>query len=437
MIVSTTLLATTVLLMAPRTSVASNMDLFGYGVRGMAMGGAVGASAAGHEAVYYNPSRLAFDTDRTFNLGFQHAALGLEVNGEAWETLNAPALSIGFGIPLPFGAPLQDRFTLGLAFVLPQTSILVADTKQPGELTYVLMENRAQTVSIQAALGIRITDALAIGVGMIALAELDGGIDVGPNAEGNLGSSARTELQARYSAVLGVTARPFRHTDVALTFRQVSRADYQLPIDVELGDSFPIPVPTLDIAGTAQYDPQQVTFAIATRVIPHISLDVAATWKQWSRFENPIRYTAVPENYPEQPDPGFRDRVTLRLGVEVPLELGAWALSPRAGFMYEPSPVPEQTGLHNYLDSDRVVPSIEVGLARGPFQVGAAGQVHLLADREHTKSACVDDPRAGAIVALEDGAQVPTTYPRPNPGCPGVSHGGTILVFGVEAGVRF
>lgn len=423
---------------APAALLASPVDLFGYGARAIGAGGAITASATGHEAVYYNPAALAFDEQLTFAIGYQRAGLSLEVNGEPWQALDAPGLDIGFGIPLPFGGVMEDRLTLGLAFVVPQTSILIADTKRPGELTYVLLENRAQTVSIQAALGIRIVDWLSIGWGVLALAELEGAIEVAPNATGRLGSQARDELFARYSQVASLQVLPHERLNVALVWRQESRADYTLPIEVDLGDQFPLPIPTLDIQGTAQFDPQQVTLGLSAAPHAQIELHTSLTWKDWSRFPTPIRYTAVPENYPQQPRPAFHDTFVPRIGIEAFFDPHEQVrLTARGGFAWEPSPVPEQTGIDNYLDSSRSIPSLGFGVAWRWFTFDAATQLQLLSERTHTKDQCVDDGRGNLIVPLEDGATIATTYPRGNPGCPGVTHGGHIFVFNTALGVRF
>ncbi len=425
-------------LAAPALAHASAIDLFGYGARGMAMGGAVAASVAGHAAVYYNPARLAFDDQLSFAVGYQRAAISLEAQGEDWPALDAPALSIGFGIPIPFGGVMEDRLTLGLGFVLPQTSILIADTKRPGDLTWVLAENRAQTVSIQGALGVRITDWLSVGWGMVALAELQGAITVEPNEAGNLGSQAGDELVTDYASIVGLAARPHERLWLGLVWRQASTADYALPIEVDLGDAFPLPVPTLEIGGTAQYDPQQVTFAASFAAHERVSVDVAGTWKDWSAFPNPIQYTAVPDAYPEQPEPGFSDTVVLRVGTEASLPVGEVTVLPRAGFVYEPTPVPEQRGLHNYLDADRVIPSLGVGATWGPLSLDVAGQVHIYEPRRHAKDACVQTDSGVWITPLPDGAGIAPTYPDGNPGCPdGVRHAGHMTLLAVELGVRF
>ena len=116
----------------PTTGHASPVDLFGYGTRGLALGGAIATSARGHAAAYYNPAALALAKAPSFSIGYQMAAFSLEteihaVEGAQQFTDRTPALVFGFGIPLPFGGLLQDRLSLGFGFVLPQGAILLAD----------------------------------------------------------------------------------------------------------------------------------------------------------------------------------------------------------------------------------------------------------------------------------------------------------------------
>ena len=285
---------------------------------------------------------------------------------------------------------------------------------------------------------LRIFDQLSIGWSLLALAELDGAIDVAPNDAGQLGSQARDQLVTDYSNAVGVTIRPLpERLGFGAVWREESIANYALPISVDLGDSFPIPVPVLDISGTAQYDPAQISGSAWGRPVPWLHLEAGFTHKRWSRFVNPIVYTAVPDEFPEQPKPGFSDTVVWRIGVEGILAHREWDLRPRAGFSFEPSPSPEQTGLHNYLDNDRAIPSLGFGFRRGVLTVDAAWQIHLLSNRSHTKAGCVENDEGGLDIPAEEGMRVPPTYPGTNPGCPDVNHGGTIQLVNVQLGVAF
>jgi long-chain fatty acid transport protein len=423
-----TLLVLSILVATASRVAASPVDLFGFGARGQGMSGAVQATAAGFESVYYNPAGLAFDLRPSFALGYQYGVLDLEVDGAPFPALDTPALNIGFGVPIPFGGALARRVSLGLGFTIPQTSILIADIERPGDPTFVLVENRAQTVSVQGALGIRLADGLALGIGALALAELAGDIRVAPNAAGRLGSKVRDELVADYALVAGLLVRPLgfdgcadndERLAVALTWRSESRATFSLPLNADLGEDFPIPIPEIDISGTAQFDPAEASIEVAGRPWPWLLLAAGLTWEGWSTFPQPIAYSAVPEGTLPLPSPAFEDTWAMRVGVEAELRLGDDVrLLPRLGFALEPSPVPEQTGFHNHLDSDRTISALGLGLRIGALRVDLAGQWQHLAERTSVKDP--DDPMVD---------------PETHPGVPSITSRGDLWLFSFEVGL--
>ena len=103
------------------------------------------------------------------------------------------------------------------------------------------------------------------------------------------------------------------------------------------------------------------------------------------------------------------------LGIEGYHHLGEdLVLRPRVGFAYQPTPIPDQTGFHNHLDSDRLIVSGGIGFHWHRLRLDLAGQLHDLAARTHTKAADTDPG---------------------HPGFPRISHTGHILFFAVELGV--
>ena len=414
---------------------ASVLDLFGYGVAGASMANTRHTTAEGHEAVYYNPANLVDATRPSFALGYQRADFWMRVNDERSDVLAAPSLVIGFGVPLPFGGWLQDRLALGMGFILPQTSILIADTPPPGELTWVLVGNRAQTVSIQAALAARLHPRLSIGAGFVALSELQGDIAIAPNAEGRLSSRVRDELVAAYSPVVGLRWRPLDALLVALVYRDASTAEYTLPITADLGDSFPVPVPLLDIRGTAQYDPRALTLELAWELGPLRTLAASASWRQWSAFPVPIVFTAPPTGYPAQPSPDFRDVVVLGLAAQGGWQQGASWHIPRAGVTWHPTPTPEQTGLHNHLDGHRLITGAGWGWRQGALRIETGLQWQWMLERSATKQ-CVTTADGRRVVDFGQGDAPTPPSNRSNPGCDGLRYSGHILYWGVELGVE-
>lgn len=407
---------------------ASVPDLFGYGARACALAGTVVSNPQGHAGVYYNPGALAFEERPTFSLGYQRANLSLDIDGHDVGARTASATLIGFDIPLPLGGFLARRLTIANGFVIPTNTVLTADIPRPGAPQFAIVENRAQTVTLQGALGVRITDWLGVGVGVLALSALQGAIDVAPNAEGRIGSQARDQLVASYAGVAGLSLRLPGGAAVGAVYRGESQARFTLPITASLGDSFPLPVPTLDITGVAQYDPRQVAVEVSgapfdgfSRLLAGLRVAAGFTWKQWSHFPIPIAYTAVPPDFPTQPAPDFHDAYEWRGALEWPLPAGPIVVSPRLGYQFAPTPVGEQTGLHNMLDSDRHLLGAGAGLRWDRLTLDLGVQWHHMVERAHTKDAALIEA-AGFEAAT-------------HPGTPSIRHRGEILGFQVELGV--
>lgn len=400
---------------------ASVPDLFGYGARGQALAGAIVSDPRDHAAVYYNPAALAFEARPGVAFGYQFASFDLRVDDAAQPTRDATATVIGFDLPLPLGGPLAERIAIGGGFVIPTNSVLVADIPRPGDPTFALVANRAQTVTLQAAIGVRPLDDLAIGVGFIALSALDGAIDVAPNAEGRIGSQARDQLVADYAPVFALAARLPAGLALGAVWRGESAARFELPITANLGERFPLPIPTLRIEGVAQYDPAQLTGEIGWRRAD-LRLAAGVSFKRWSAFEAPIAYTAVPAGFPPQPGPGYDDAFEYRGGVEWTPSTEALRFAARAGYQFAASPAPEQRGLHALLDSDRHLVALGGGVSWDRLRLDVAVQWHHLVERSHRK-----DPAAIAAAGYD---------PEDHPGMPSLSHRGEIVGFAVELGVE-
>jgi long-chain fatty acid transport protein len=373
------------LLSSPQRLEASPVDLWGFGAKGSAMGGAYATLARDHEAVYYNPAGLAFAEKPSVAFGFQYADLKLEINGAKRSVPNAPALTIGFGLPLNLGGVLAQRLSLGLGFVLPQTSVLLARTPIPQTPHFPLLEYRAQTISLQGCIAVRVTDWFSLGAGFLALSGLEGAVDAAPNATGVLSAEVEDALLASYSPIIGGLIKGPLGLSFATVFRGASAAKYHLPVTADLGDSFPIEIPLLDLYGTAQYDPEQWTFEFSWRQ-RNTSLSVATTFKRWSAFPNPIHYPAVPEGWPEQPTPGLQDQWLLRLGGEWNRELFGTAMAIRGGYVYEPSPVPDHQDFHNYVGNDRQIFSGGLGMSWRSFSLNLSAQWHHLMPETRSSS---------------------------------------------------
>ena len=406
---------------------ASPAELYGFGPRPQAMAGAGAAVARGFSATYANPALLALSRNRQLSLGYQAAKLSLEARGP-----NAPGdLSedgvagtfIGVVLPLPFGGVLEDRLTLGLGTYTPTQLIARARLLYPERTQFPLLTDRAQTLNFNLGLGVDLGHGLQVGAGFLALAELVGTVVVQTDTSGRVGTTVDDQLVATYAPIFGA-AYQFEDTQFGLTWRGALEGEFD--VIVEVRDLGSLVVPTLNISGIAQYDPMALQAEVSHR-LDQLTLVAGATWKRWSAFDGFQRPTVkCPSAQPdcaalEVQAINFHDVVVPRGGAMFGFDLSASARAElRAGYAFEPSPLPEQTGSMNVLDSHRHVAAVGYGIdlvePLPPISVDAFYQLQFLAPRSHDK-----DP----------------TVPADNPGAPSVESRGTVQNFGLIVGVKF
>jgi long-subunit fatty acid transport protein len=409
---------------------ASPEDVFGFGIRSMALGATGPASAEGYEATYGNPALLSLSRARQLSLGFVGAAFDLHAKTKlSYEPLHGSV--IGAVLPIPFGGVLRDRVAIGLGFFTPLDLVVRGRILYPDKPQFPLAD-RTQSVAVQAGIGVDLGHGIRLGGGFAALAALSGTVDVGTDASGRIGTVVEDTLVASYGPIVGASYDIRDTYRVGLTFRGELVGRFNVVINVkDLGD---LTVPPLNISGVAQYDPWQLALEFA-RVKDPFRFSAGATYKHWSAFpglaEATVRCpqfdpaTGLPFTDPcgaLAPDkPGYHDTVSIHGGVERSfLPAPGVRMSARGGAFFEPSPAPAQTAAANVYDNARVALSAGYGLRLGPplpgIDLDLVGQLQFLLPRDHDKAAGV---------------------PSSNAGSPSVTTSGLVAVFGASAGVRF
>ncbi len=390
---------------------ASPQNVVGFGARSIALGGTGTASSEGADAVYSNPSLLSASRATELQLGFQGAVFSLSAKG-----LGAPpsasaeryrATTIGAVLPLPFGGLLKDRVALGLGFVTPTDVVVRARILYPERVQFPLPD-RTQSVAVQGGFGLALGHGVRVGGGFAALAALRGTVLVQTDASGRVGTQVEDTLVASYAPSAGLSweSAGGRYR-LGAAFRGALVGRFNVVIRAEnLGS---LTIPPLNIAGVAQYDPWQLAFE-AARTQGAWRVALGATYAHWSSYPGPAEATVRCEDAPEPgldcaapkpPSPGYRNVVTPRIGVERRLDLASTArLALRAGYAFEPTPVPEQTGVRNTFDADRSVVSCGWGVHFERIPVGFDGfaQVHYVHEREHRKVVEDGAPATGNVV---------------------------------------
>lgn len=394
---------------------ASPEDLFGYGTRAPAMGAGGAATARGYEAAYANPALISLERDKRLTLGLVGATFDLHADGAGSpgrvSVLPARGLLIGADVPLPLGGALKDRVGAALAFYTPTDVIVRGRILYPETPQFPLLSDRAQSLAIRLGVGADLGHGLRLGLGFAALAEIAGSVIVATDASGRVGSRVEDQLIATYAPIGGLSyERTLEHGEsllrVGATVRGTLDARFAVTIDATKLSSLNIPV--FNIAGLAQYDPLEAALEAAW-IRRDFTVLLGVTYKHWSDYPGPLEPTILCPA--DEPDCGalqptripFGDTVVPRLGIEKPVPLSPWAvLRLRAGYFFEPSPVPSTLAASSafdaasrtlapvptrFFDADRHAITMGLGFAiERPLKLNIdwTAQAHVLAPRDVT-----------------------------------------------------
>jgi hypothetical protein len=336
---------------------------------------------------------------RTFSLGFQATAFDLSIKSPRpadvvgiAEQEAISGVTLGVQVRLPLRGALKDRIALGFGLYIPTKTLLSAEIPAPYTPQFSLIANRARSLSIQAGLAVEVAPWLRIGAGVRALAGLQGRIAVAPNELGRLGSEVEDELVARYAEIVGLQAIPHSRWSIGLVWRGALGGDYDLPVDSELGEDLPLQIPSIQIAGTAVADPGQLALHLGWKPLPGLRMETGVTWKHWKPYPLPIQNATAAS--PAQAPLLFQDTFVPRFGLETEHAANdSWSIQTRTGYAFEPTPVPEQTAEHTFLDGHRHIISLGLGIDyRAPEEshfgltMNFYGQLHLMQPRTFVKA---------------------------------------------------
>lgn len=427
----------------PSVARASPEDLFGYGAKSLAMGATGAASSDGFEAAYANPALLSRIRQRKLSLGFQGATFDLKATGPGLpgRISYAPAkgVTIGLGLPLPFGGVLRDRVAAALAFYTPTQILVRGRILFPETPQFTLLPDRAELLAAQAGVGVDLGYGLRAGAGFSAVAQIEGTVVAATDSTGRVGTNVQDQLIAVYAPILGLTydmpVGPPHAWRLGLTYRGALAARFSVSLDGTRLTSLAIPV--FNIAGLAQYDPAALALEAAYDRSPWL-LAAGATYKRWSDYPGPLEPTILCPTTDAtcgalKPAPtAYHDTVAVHLGADRAVVVTSSLIAHlRAGYFLEPSPLPDSLGASHaydprfktaiaiptrYFDATRHALTVGAGLDLSPFTLDIYGQLHLLEPRTMTLS-----PAPGGGPSTSSQASV----------------GGDVLVAGMLVGVKF
>lgn len=466
--------------MAPRTALAVTIggvvalttpaqanifDTFGAGARSQGMAGAVTALGGDHFSAFHNPAGLV-EAPAGIGLGitglFNRTAIRLKPRPTGYDpprygllrpradNEDAPGMS---GVLLGFALPLFiDDLVLGGAVLLPLDGFGHANTHYADEreqafgnqLQFELLGERMRTEVLSFGLGYRLLDWLSMGVGILVQPQTTTTTDVyTPNAAdpGNVDLNLKIEPSARWALTLGLVAEPVRWLRIGVAFQDemyfgVSGQNRVVIRGESEGD--PVIQPLNFVSG---YSPPRLAVSVAAVDLGGLKAALEGTWRGWSRYL---------DNHGAQTQ--FENTVEWKLGFE-------YAVSNRtrlrAGTAWVPTPVPTQSGRTNYVDNDRVVLSVGAGrdfeLSEHQFSVDLGVQLHGLLGAEVNKKKAANGQYPGCntdttdlcdeLTEADGGLFIDPAATQGlqtgNPGFPGYTHGGYLVVTSLDLTWKF
>jgi long-chain fatty acid transport protein len=430
---------------------ASPEDVFGLGPHSPALGGTGTASSFGWEATYTNPALLARVHRNAVTIGLTGGVFDLHADEPSLpgrvSALPSKGFVVGAEVPVPFGGVLRDRVATGFAFYTPSNSLVRGRILYPETPEYPLLADRVQSLTVRLGVGADLGCGLRAGAGFAALANLVGNIAVASTG-GAVSSRVDDRLIATYAPSFGLAwDLPFGRGDdgralwrVGAMWRGSLGARFGVNVDASKLSTLSLPV--FNIAGIAQYDPSELAFEVAHERAGW-TFAAGVTWKHWGAYPGVFEPTVqCPAGQTcsalTSPAIAFSDTLVPRAGVERSLALaGGAAVHLRAGFFYEPTPVPgslpaspaydlASQALVNvptrFFDASRYVVSFGGGVDMAelaPFTVDLWAQLHVLAAT--TVHTCTGD-------------NTPCT---PDLGSGAARLSGTVVAYGALLGVRF
>lgn len=425
---------------AASSAAANPIEIFGFGSRHGAHAGAGVAAVDDMAATWMNPAGLAAGR-RTITTGGLGAISNLRIDDRRTPLAESAGGLFGLTLPAPLGGPLAGRIGLGVGmFILPD-SIARISARFPDEPFYPYYQGRTERLVIVPGLGVRITEAIAVGVAANVLAGLGGGIEAGEGATRALEARVDETVPTVARLILGATWAVRDELRLGLVARQRFEVPFQTLAETEVAGE-PI---DLDLSASGQFSPHQLALGASwTPSGGAVHLDLG--YARWSSYPGP--FVAVKSALPlvgplaaELPAVPWRDTFAVRLGGDVAL---GDRLTARAGYGFETSPVPaSQPGTTNLLDGPKHTIGAGLGVrwprARNgkPIAIELHAQAQLVGARTSRKTILADGTPGGSFDGLRDevlddpgdpatlGAQIS------NPGYPGLDSGGQVFSMGV------
>ena len=340
-------------------------------------------------------------------LGYLYAAPSLTTDGRD-NQVDATRGFVG-GLVAP-GRIFRLPFAFGLAVHVPDDRLSQVRALTQTQPRWELYSVRLQRLYIAASVAISPWPWLRLGAGLVFMASTRGGFDISGRisatqpANSALTHGVDADLTAVRYLQAGAQVDLPANVTVGAAFRDEFRLDTQLDADLQgqivvgsISDPRALVIPGhygLRSRVLTAFQPRQAVLGAVWRITPAFRVMADLMWVQWSRYENPtasldvaldltipasvpgLRQPAVPQPAAREPM-RFHDTFVPRVGLEITTPIGRHALAFRLGYHFDPTPVPAQAGLTNFIDASRHVAAFGLGITLRRLGAALPGTLSL------------------------------------------------------------
>ena len=375
---------------------AGNVDTYGIGAKNTAMGGAVSAYADDPFAIYYNPAGLSLNTRPMLSVGANVIKPVLRVDDYRVTGMNPAAVPGGAIGPtdmydesrmlvvphLGFTMPIGKGFSAGIAAYVPFGLDIQWDkdispsgfAKNPG--AYNSYRSFYIREVVTPSIAYKFNDYVSIGAG-ISIGKTKSGVErllFHPTSMALRNKKIETDLDddLNWSFNVGVMFTPIKSLAIGLTYR--GKTDTELEGTTEI-KGVTIPVPNQKVHAKTEIDsPDQIQAGIRYMPNDKLSFEADVVWTHWSsidsytvEFDRPF-LGAIGYEYFER---NWDNTYQFRIGAE-------WKVIPmltlRGSYIYDPTPIPEDTVDLQWPDADKHTFALGTGLNFGNVSIDATVQ---------------------------------------------------------------
>ena len=351
------LVAVALALFFARAAAAAGFAISEQGAAATARGGAVTASPRDPSALHYNPAGLAALDGMQAYVGLDAVVPRAKYVGAAGGV--SEPLADNFYLPNLYATyRLNELAAFGLALTTPFGLGIRWPESSPGHTLVREQQLRTTFITPAAAFDMsRWAPGLAVGVGLDlvpASVYLERDIVFG-SAAGNarLGGSA-----FGFGGRLGITYRPpaVRGLAAGLTYKSPVALDFSGKADFDIDPVYRSQLPPDGDASTSLTLPQSLALGVAYKPFGGLEVEVDGQWTGWSSYDE-LALT-LPDGSETTSPKHWRDTFNVRVGAQY--DLGPVAL--RAGYTYDPTPVPRRTLDFSLPDANRHVLTAGAGI---------------------------------------------------------------------------